>query len=90
MIAFIDSQGQVKAVYTHDTTSKVWEEQGFTRIEVPDEIASEVRRKGRDCKIVGGRVADSPDPSPPIPPPPVKSKIDILEERIAALEARTR
>lgn len=86
MIAFIDpATKQVMAYYSHDTTSTAWEEQGFVRVEVPEEAEALVMRHGRDCTLDGSKVTAKPNPVQPVRPV-VKSRIELLEERIAALE----
>mgnify|MGYP005819558321 CR=1 FL=1 len=59
MIVFIDPQSmQVMAVYSGDTTSTGWQDQGYVRKAVPEECQADVQRHARDSKVTLGRDGD--------------------------------
>jgi len=68
MVIFTDADGQVMALYTHDTTSTVWSGLGFERHEIVNN--ADINRLGRDCKviIVDGLVVDVVESLNPIQP----------------------
>jgi len=51
MVIFTDPKrdNQVMALYSHDTTSRVWTDLGYDRHELDDH--PEVMRLGRDCYV---------------------------------------
>jgi len=55
MIAFINpGDGQVMAIYSGDTTSTKWEQEGYVRKTVPSTLEGELLNLARDCKVVLG------------------------------------
>lgn len=74
MIAFIDPETrELKAYYTHDTASKVWEEQGLQRVQVAEFAAWAVRKYGPGCVVKLDTIGDTVvaverPPEPPAPP----------------------
>lgn len=85
MIAFIDPKTQqVKAVYSHDTESTAWTDQGYVRVEVAEDIAGQVRKLARDARVtlhegMAVAVEVSPDPEPP------EIKVDPKRRRMVEL-----
>ena len=70
MIIFTDASGQIMAMYTHDTTSTVWTDAGYTRVEVTDEVeVADIKRHGRDAIYAPGKVTHNPNPIQPQPKP---------------------
>jgi len=68
MVIFTDTDGQVMALYTHNTSSTVWTDAGYTRYEIEDN--ADINRLGRDCKVVvvNGLVVDVLASTNPIQP----------------------
>jgi hypothetical protein len=59
MVIYTDSNGQVMALYTHDTTSTVWADLGYQRHDLDEN--EDINRLGRDCYVLfapDGTVAD--------------------------------
>ena len=54
MVIFTDPtrDNQVMALYSHDTTSRVWSDLGYDRHQLEDH--PEVMRLGRDCYVAFG------------------------------------
>lgn len=94
MIVYTDADGQVVAVYSHDTASKAWE--SFTRIEVTDPVqVNAISRFGRDCKVTDKGVQASVNPVQPQPTPDTPSqarfkelKGKLLADQISDAEVR--
>jgi len=63
-------QNQVMALYTGGTTSEEWERRGYIAATVPDDLAQDVARLGRDAKVTikkGEITGVSPLPNPEQP-----------------------
>lgn len=80
MVVFTDADGQVVAVYTHDTASHAWD--AFTRRELTDqaEIAA-VKRLGRDAQFTARGVVERPNPVQPAQKPDTPSQARFKELR---------
>lgn len=72
MIVFIDpnNQNQVMALYTGDTTSTAWTDQGFVKCAIPVELQGQIEQYTRDCRlsIVGGVVTGVTSAVNPVQP----------------------
>ncbi len=69
MIIYYDSDGQVMAYYSNDTTSTVWSDAGYTKAVVPSEYEKQI---SRDTKVVvsNNAIVDVVASVNPIQPPP--------------------
>lgn len=85
MVVFTDTDGQVVAVYTHDTQSHAWD--SYTRREITDpaEIAT-LKRLGRDAQFTTRGIVERPNPVQPQPTPdtPDQARFKELKGKLLA------